>query len=436
MVTITIKQIIGGAGTGKTTYAKKVARCHIKQRKDVHCLSLTHSSVENMRRRGFPEECNFSTIHSFFRIDPEGNVAGCYRSFDVLIIDEFSLISSSILVSCIKNIYKAAERLAIGDCQIYLLGDPIQLSAVDTNDSIEFSVLERALNVLPISEIPVERLTPIIKHWSRLCINHPFIRDLTSRSLTLTTNHRSDDSIMQLVERIITKGDYTDIFCNLHTTDEVVRMVKDEGFTVIASQYNTLKLINERVRSGSYLTYHDWRYIAGENVYMTVSTASLFNGEIVKLIDATDTSITIENDNGKDIISDLYLKFLQETDVRKSVPIALPEYLYTFHKSQGLEFDNVAICVDRLFEFPMLYTGITRARKRVIFFTMNSGLLTEIDSLFDRPINRAFMQKFYSESPEDDTKRMRINEIASQYINNGSIEIGVIKNIYTKENLG
>ena len=52
----------------------------------------------------------------------------------------------------------------------------------------------------------------------------------------------------------------------------------------------------------------------------------------------------------------------------------MPGYLYTFHKCQGLEFDDVAICLDDLFAFPMLYTGMTRAKKNIHFFTMN-GIL-------------------------------------------------------------
>jgi exodeoxyribonuclease V alpha subunit len=235
---------------------------------------------------------------------------------------------------------------------------------------------------------------------------------------------------MKIVDSIIMKGDYREILCNLYTTDEVIRMVKDDGFTVIASQYNTLKLINERVRSDNYLTYHDWRYKEGESVYMTVSTASLFNGEIVKLLTVTDNSITIENVHGKDIISDLYLKYLQEEEVRKNIPIALPTYLYTFHKSQGLEFDNVAICIDHLFEFPMLYTGITRARKRVVFFTMNHGLTMELDTIFNRPVNRSIMRDFYNNHSEMEVNWKQINEISAKYINNGSVEINVIKDLY------
>jgi GTPase SAR1 family protein len=106
MVTVTIKQVIGRAGTGKTTYAKRVAKYHVKRNKKVYCLSITHSAVENMRRKGFPADCKFSTIHSFFRVNFEGTVMGCYNDFDVLIIDEFSLVSAEILTNSLYHYTK------------------------------------------------------------------------------------------------------------------------------------------------------------------------------------------------------------------------------------------------------------------------------------------------------------------------------------------
>ena len=430
MVTVTIKQVIGRAGTGKTTYAKRVAEYHVKRNKKVYCLSITHNAVENMRRKGFPNECNFSTIHSFFRVNFEGHVMGCYKDFDVLIIDEFSLVSAEILVNCIKSIYGSSKDLALNDCQVYLFGDPLQLGGFSSNDSIDFSMLTEAFKVIPIQTIPVDYLTSIIKHWSHLCINHGFIKDLTEKTLTLTTNYRSNDAIMALVENIVMNGDNSDVLKNLYTSDEIVKMVKEDSYTVIASRYDILKRINERINIDEALLYHDWRYRAGESVYITVSTNTLFNGEIVKLVDAKDTSVTIEGKNGKDIITDIYVSKILDTKPSSTVPVVLPTYLYTFHKSQGLEFDNVAICIDDLFEFPMLYTGITRARKNVKFFTMNSRLFAELDTIFGTTVNREMIRSFYNDPSIDINKRNAINVIISRYINNGSVEMNAIKNIY------
>ena len=430
MVTVTVKQIIGRAGTGKTTYAKRVAEHYIKRRKTVYCLSLTHNSVENMRKRGFPSECKFSTIHSFFRINYSGEVIGCYKSFDVIIIDEFSLISSELLVTCIKSIYGASKELAIADCQVYLVGDPLQIGAVNPDETITFSSLDRAIKLLPIKDLPVEKVMPIIRHWSRLCINHPYIKDLTEKSLTLTTNHRSDDSIMEIVNNTIMNGEFKDILLNLITTDEVVKNIRENGYTVIASRYDILHRLNERVRiEADSLSYHDWYYIKGEDVYITVSTNTLFNGERVRLVDAQKTSITIDGPNGRDVITDLFIKNTTN-DKANHIPLAIPTYLYTFHKSQGLEFDNVAICIDDLFEFPMLYTGITRARKNVKFFTMKSLLVTEIENIIGKPFNRAAIDEFYNNHSTDNDKQKSLNKLLMGYINSGSIEINAINGLY------
>jgi hypothetical protein len=436
MVTVTIKQVIGRAGTGKTTYAKRVAEYYIKRNKKVYCLSITHSAVENMRCKGFPANCHFSTIHSFFRVNFEGMVMGCYKDFDVLIIDEFSLVSADILVNCIKSIYMAAKNLALTDCQLYLFGDPLQLGGFNINDTIDFTTLNEAFKLIPVQTIPVNYLTSIIRHWARLCINNALVKDLTEKTLTLTTNYRSNDSVMQLVETAVMNGNNIDILKYLYTTDDIIKMIRDEGYVVIASRYDILKRINERAYiNDTVLLYHDWRYRKGESVYMTVNTNTLFNGEIVTLVDANDTSITIEGKNGKDIITDLYISNVLEEKTSSTVPIALPTYLYTFHKSQGLEFDNVAICIDDLFEFPMLYTGITRARKNVKFFTMNSMLFTELDAFFGTTFNHAKMASFNDNLLIDESKRKTLNEILSKYINNGTVEINAIKNTYETKNI-
>ena len=431
MVFVTIKQVIGRAGTGKTTYAKRVAEYHIKRNKKVYCLSITHSAVENMRRKGFPSNCQFSTIHSFFRVNFEGSVIGCYKDFDVLIIDEFSLVSADILVNCIRSIYASANKLALTNCQLYLFGDPLQLGGFNINDTIDFTTLNEAFKVIPVQTIQIDYLTPIIRHWARLCINHTFVKDLTERTLMLTTNHRSNDSVMQLVENIVMNGNSIYILKYLYTTDDIIKAIRDEGYVVIASRYDILKRINERVYiDNDELLYHDWRYRKGESVYMTMNTNALFNGEIVTLVDAKDTSITIEGENGKDIITDLYLSKVLNEKINYMVPIAMPTYLYTFHKSQGLEFDNVAICIDDLFEFPMLYTGITRASKNVKFFTMNSMLLAELDTFFGTTFNCSKMASFNDSLLADASKLETLNGILSKYVNNGSVEINAIKNIY------
>ena len=428
MVKIAIKHVIGRAGTGKTTYAKRVAEYHIKRHKTVYCLSFTHSAVENMRRRGFHPSCHFSTLHSFFRIDyNDDTVMGCYKPFDVLIIDEFSLIASSLMDNCLKSIYRNGSSIGISGCEVYLVGDPLQLGAVNGSDSISYSLLDTVLDIIPYSTINRCSLTRIIRHWSRLCINSTLVRELTINSITLTTNHRSADSITGLVESIVMNGDYTKIIPLLRTSDDVVRLVRDEHYTVLSSKYDVLKIINQRVRLMDALDYHGWKFVCNEYVYMTVNTGKLYNGQCVTLLNADNSSITLDTPDGKNVITDMYIRTVDGNKLNDKIPIAMPAYLYTFHKAQGLEFDNVAICIDDLFEFPMLYTGITRARKNVVFFTMNSLFISDLESILNAPLNHSTIESLPSIT---ESVYNKLNGAIIGYVNGGTEEMNIIRNIY------
>jgi exodeoxyribonuclease V alpha subunit len=232
---------------------------------------------------------------------------------------------------------------------------------------------------------------------------------------------------MKLVESIIMNGNITPILPLLITVDDVVKRIRNDTYVVLASKYDTLSKINSRVRiEKDTLRYHDWLYIENELVYMTINASSVYNGEQVRLITADESSITIERDGRKNIITDMYLSNVDGIKVNDKIPLAMPSYLYTFHKSQGMEFDNVAICIDDLFEFPMLYTGITRARKNVVFFTLNSLLFRDIEKTIKLSRNEDAYIEFISVGGN----RCKLNEYLHERINTGTIEITTINDMY------
>jgi len=61
----------------------------------------------------------------------------------------------------------------------------------------------------------------------------------------------------------------------------------------------------------------------------------------------------------------------------------------TVHKSQGLEFDDVLLVLPedethRLLTREIVYTGITRAKKRIIIYGAESGLNTALQRKIKR----------------------------------------------------
>lgn len=423
MVRIEIKQVIGKAGTGKTTYARRVAKTFVGQGKTVYCLSFTHNSVENMKNRDFPKECNFSTLHSFFRIGYTGDVLGCYKFFDVLIIDEFSLIDAEIFDKCIGSIFRTGNELKIQSCMIYLVGDPLQLGAVNENNSISYNKIEKFSQSIPYKDISLELYIGTLKHLSGLTINSELVRNLTTRCLTLSKNHRSEEHVMDTVNKVIFETNIEPIIENFHSTDDIIKKICN-GCVAIASSYNILKNINYRIRScedTDIVSYHDWFYRKNEQVYATINTSCLYNGEIGKILDADATSITLDTKHGKNVFTDMYIQEMSGEKLSKKVPIVMPGYLYTFHKCQGLEFDDVAICLDDLFAFPMLYTGMTRAKKNIYFFTMNGILYKHI-------------MDYKKLAKDNETERKPLLEAIKSMIHIGSQEINIIEDIYKNGN--
>lgn len=423
MVSVEIKQVIGKAGTGKTTYARRIAKRYAEQKKTIYCLSFTHNSVENMKNRDFPKECNFSTLHSFFRIGYTGDVLGCYKYFDVLIIDEFSLIDAEIFDKCIGSIYRTGNELKIQSCMIYLVGDPLQLGAVNENNTISYNKIEKFSQRIPYKDIDLNAYIGTLKHLSGLTINSELVRDLTTRCLTLSKNHRSEEHVMDAVNKVIFKTNIEPIIENFHSTDEIIKKIFG-GCVAIASSYNILKNINYRFRSGEdtdIVLYHDWLYRKNEQVYATINTSCIYNGEICKILDADTTSVTLDTKQGKNVYTDLYIQEMSGEKLSKKVPIVMPGYLYTFHKCQGLEFDDVAICLDDLFAFPMLYTGMTRAKKNIYFFTMN-GILYK------------YIMDYKKLDTGDEKERKSLLEAIKSMINIGSEEINIIEEIYRNGN--
>ena len=126
----------------------------------------------------------------------------------------------------------------------------------------------------------------------------------------------------------------------------------------------------------------------------------------------------------------MFIRNVEGVNSNGKVPIVMPSYLYTFHKSQGLEFDNVAICIDDLFDFSMLYTGITRARKNVIFFTMNSMIYKDIEEMIKETLKLDSIKDIYTQCLTDNALHKSIQEILQKYINSGTLELNAINNIY------
>ena len=111
---------------------------------------------------------------------------------------------------------------------------------------------------------------------------------------------------------------------------------------------------------------------SGDPLYINGETLT-FTGNI------EDDMLRCINENGEIIyIPKSIFKAKDQAIPQEYYPIN-PAFMYSIHKSQGKSIDKVIVCIDELFDMSMLYTAITRARKDVLFYTIEQN---KIDILF------------------------------------------------------
>lgn len=330
-----ITAIQGFAGTSKTTTLARLISKVPDNMKFV-ALSFTHHAVNNLYQKTlqfkFVEKSKFKTIHSFFRIDfKTGFFGGSSKGMNYIFIDEHSMVDRELF----EHIIQDSKHQNV--FEIFLAGDFLQLPRVGTlKNFIRIDTLKMLEGITLTSDL----MKPL-QHFDNSCLT------MATKIIQKTKQYRNQNNIFL---DMILKGELMNHFSELPfvTFDEACKLISSENYTMIASKYSILDSFREELFEIPQI---------GDFIYGTETIDDIVNGNIYVVMN-------IENDVvlARDVESDERVFFAKPW---KFYPIRL----FTFHKSQGLTFENVVICVDDLFDFPMLYTGITRASSKVKFFT-------------------------------------------------------------------
>jgi exodeoxyribonuclease V alpha subunit len=347
--------------------------------------------------------------------------------FDVVVVDETSMVSLSLMARLVEAVRPEARLI--------LVGDPEQLASVEAgavlgdivgpaSQGLKLGAATRArlaavtAEDLPADGTPVDR-TPV--HGTRA---------IGDGIVVLSTVHRYGGAIAALA-RSIHRGDADgalEVLGQDGTNAEWIDADADEAGTsapqllapVRATAVESGRLVIEAARAGDavsamaalgrfrllcahrrgpagvsawmqhveswlraevdgFTTGADW-YV-GRPVIVTENdyTLGLFNG---------DTGVVVDGGGGR-----LVAAFERGGTVADVTPTRLAAvdtvYAMTVHKSQGSQFDTVALLVpgadSRLLTRELLYTAVTRARHRLIVVGSEGSLRTAIG----RPIARA-----------------------------------------------
>jgi len=404
--------ISGGPGTGKTTTIAKLFLIinEIYDKKPVIKLCaptgkaasrLSDAIVGVLDNISYKKKIDLekaSTIHRLLKFNPETNSFKYNKTnrlkADIIIVDEASMIDLKLMTHLAEAVPEEAR--------VILLGDRFQLASVSPGSvfadicggEFEMNYSEKLVNsIQPFFEYPLQfdsvkdETASLRDSVVELKKNYRFsdvssiakiadsIREDNIDQCLAITAHQEDDlefieiggrnEFFNLMERIVEKHilQLVDIKSpeegfKISSEFAILSPVKDGYFGVENINFMIENMIRKRKKISLNQSWYNGKLvIMSRNDYRE----NLFNGDIgVTIVD--NKNVDVYFDNG-------------EANLKKISPVRLssckPFYATTVHKSQGSEFDNIYIVIpehfSRVLTKELLYTAVTRAKKKVVF---------------------------------------------------------------------
>ena len=381
--------LTGKAGTGKTTFLRRIKESTRKQ-----AVVVAPTGVAAINAGG-------TTIHSFFQIPPAPYVPSMsenanffakqkvsavrrklFRQLELLIIDEISMVRADLLdlIDLILRHYRYRPKEPFGGVQVIFIGDMYQLAPVCTAEDwemlrhfyrspyffhsrvlearqpvyIELDHIFRQTNRLFIdllNEVRNGHLSPMSVSLLEKRYNPNFSREEAEGYITLTTHNANADRINhEALDRLggkaseyeaEVKGDFPE---KSYPADNLLQLKRGAKVMFIA---------NDKENPHRY-----------------------FNGKIGTVTDMDEESVTVECDEGGEPIivgretwNNVQYRLDRETNAIEEtvlgtysqIPLRLA-WAITIHKSQGLTFDRVIIDAGAAFASGQVYVALSRCR--------------------------------------------------------------------------
>lgn len=444
--------ITGGPGTGKTYTVTALLGVLIKQGVDPRKIALAAptgkaaarltQSIQNelgglLSKLQLPEySCEAVTLHSllgsFFGRVQTRHHAGFPLPYDVVIIDEASMIDLPLMA-------RTFEALS-PDSRIVLIGDKDQLHSVESGmvlgdicggrSKAEFGVAHcdslAALGVedLPVCPVPGGEIANhiVYLHKSHRVKDDGGISKLATAvndgdsaaaiallqsdkhpnlSLLSQTPGNLDQILRELVVptyQTIAEAGVPSIALEKMTDTGVLCALKNgrTGALKINALVEKHLLELQAIKAGQHF-YHGRPVMISENSHHQ----RLYNG---------DHGMVLHDENGVALV---HFAFDSSPGVPKTIsPSRLPQhdtfYAMTIHKSQGSEFATAVVVLPEvdspILSRELLYTAITRARNRVVVLANEAELIACIER---RSVRQSGLREvFWSEAPHSETRPM------------------------------
>ena len=324
------------------------------------CLAPTGRAAKRMTEQTKRES---TTIHSYLKLRPGMKKSDVVVDADLLIIDESSMLDLDIAYALIAALSKNTRIIFIGDVNQLpsigagnILGDMIKSGVVPLT---ELDVVYRQAEDSNISK----NANKILSGNKNLIVSDDF------EYISVKTPKEAQDNILAEMKKSVETYGLVET-CILTP----VRRNKDTSVNVI----NPLaqQLLNPRSEHKPEISINGKFFRVGDKVMITRNSTIAANGDVGIIIELDNEKKEVVVDLGYNSPITLNGEDLDTLDLAYSMSI---------HKSQGSEYDCVIITVmdehAALLQKNLIYTAITRAKKKVVLIGQESAVVASINGL-------------------------------------------------------
>ncbi len=386
--------LTGKAGTGKTTFLKRIIR---ESKKKVTVVAPTGIAAIN---------AGGMTLHSFFQLSgrpfvPDYNVPGIqefaldrytlfknsrvtgakmelFREVELIIIDEVSMLRADMLdaIDEVLRHYRNNKSKPFGGVQMLFIGDLYQLPPVVPDN--DWRILNPYYKTPYFFSAKVFEQEPVLKIEFKT-----MYRQSEQRFIKLLNKVRNNileyDDFEELNERYGSDFSYNDNIITLTAYNRSADEINNRELAQLDSELYTFEaIIKDDFSEKSYPTEVSMQLKVGAQVIFIKNDSSpdkrYVNGSLAKIefLSSEEVHVTLASNGNKIVVEKEIWKNIKydfnrlddkieekELGSFTQFPLRLA-WAITIHKSQGLTFDRVAIDAGTAFATGQVYVALSR----------------------------------------------------------------------------
>lgn len=369
-----ISIVTGGPGTGKTTCLRAIMDVYHMVWPDEHILLMAPTGLA-AKRMAESTGMNSSTIHKACGLIPANNSSGFTAQGDCTIcgfigIDEMSMVGEHLFAYAIDAVLSSPST------RIVLLGDTDQLAPVARGDVLR--------DLIKCGVIKTVSLDVNYRQGSTSTITDASIKIRENRAYTGNTRNLVFDNEFRFIPVVNKDKEKEANEIMNHIVEEYLNGVSKYGMegTIVLTpthydkgtpsgylcknRVNTAiqAVVNPKTDDKLCVEIGKQLFMVGDRIIQRKNTEQVINGDLgtIQSIAQLESDVAVE----------IYFDSKGETLVynnedMKDIELA---YAITVHSSQGCEFPCCIIPVSMTYGVmltkPLYYTGITRAKKKLV----------------------------------------------------------------------